>query len=462
MRRIVICGFLAVLGCGRGPNAKTPATDALEKRLPLTVREATLSNGLKVVLQEDHDAPSIALRLIYRVGSGADPKGRSGFAHLFEHVMFEGSKHVARGEFESRMAEMGASYNAETGLDFTAYHETFPKNRLDTVLWLESDRMGFLLERLDQKMLDEVRGVVKSEYRERMESKPYAAVDPAIEAALFPGDHPYHHWPAGSLPELDAASLSDVRSFFLRWYAPNNATLVLVGDFDANVALARVKHWFSAIPAGPPPPVIPKMPPPRLSADLRLGFEAGIELPRVSFAWAVPAFGEPGDVALDSAANILYSRAFTVLTKDNELAHSVSVRHRPGRFGGVFVLSALLLRDAKVEKAITAMDSAIDDVSRWARWTMDETRVKESLYGEFAGEVFDFDGPSQRAASLAFYDLMIGKPQGLADRLRAFERLDSDDVVDAYRTWVLRSHRVIAVVKPTDGAPVAGRLVDGP
>lgn len=453
--------FVLAMGCGHaGRVAATPATDALEQQLPLDTRVTTLPNGLKIVVQEDHHTPVVALRLTYRVGSGADPKGRAGFAHLFEHMMFEGSKHVARGEFESTMTSLGGNYNAETTVDFTSYHETFPKHALDKVLWLESDRMGFLLDRLDQKMLDDVRGVVKNEYRQRLEGQPYASLVPAMYAALFPPEHPYHRSPAGSLAELDAASVEDARAFFARWYAPNNATLVLVGDLDANDAIAKVRHWFGAIPAGPAAPEIPKLPPPQLDADRRITLEAGVDLPRIAFAWAVPAYGEPGDVELQSASNILRWRMGGVLIKDKELAHSVTVRHFPGRFGGTVVASAVLVKDANIDKAIAALDVAVDDVSRWARWTMDDKNVKASLYGEFAGEVFDFDGPSARAASLSFYDLMFENPTGMVVRLRNFERLGSDEVVDAYRTWILRSHRVTAVVKPNPDAPVSGKMVE--
>ncbi|MBI2395895.1 MAG: insulinase family protein [Deltaproteobacteria bacterium] len=453
------CLSLACAACARG-TPKTPATDALAAQLPIGTRVATLKNGLKVVLQEDRRAPRIALRLTYRVGSSADPPGRSGFAHLFEHLMFEGTKHVPRGAFETTLRKIGARYNAATSPDETTYYETFPKHELEAVLWLESERMGFFLERLDQAMLDAAREVVKNELRQRRDGVPYSAVSDAIFASVFPPDHPYHRPVGGTAAELDAATLDDVRSFFLRWYAPNDATLVLIGDFDAGAALERVRHWFEAIPAGPPPPQIPRLPPPVLAKDHRVLMEAGVTLPRLSLAWPIPAYGEPDDVALASAATLLYWRVGGALTKEKELAHSVNVTRVPGRFGGLLVLSALLDERANPEQALKVIDDAMDDLSRFARWTMDDKEVKSSLYQLYAEEVFSLDGATARAEAFGTFDLLMNDPAGVVPRLRAYEALDSSDVVDAYRRWILRPPRLTVIVRPKQGAPVSGRVME--
>ena len=211
----------------------------------------TLPNGLDVILHEDHSLPVVAVNVWYHVGSKDEQAGKTGFAHLFEHVMFEGSKHHDRSYFEP-LQKVGASLNGSTSADRTNYWETVPSNYLELALWLESDRMGYLLDALDQKRFDVQRDVVKNERRQSYENRPYGMAHLLIQSAVFPSPHPYS-WPViGSMEDLDAAELEDVRAFFRKYYAPSNASLAIAGDFDPGEARRLIERYFGGLPPGPP------------------------------------------------------------------------------------------------------------------------------------------------------------------------------------------------------------------
>jgi zinc protease len=459
-RRIaVLVATLALIACGKGSAPKTPATDALVKVLPMPTREVTLANGLRVIVQEDRQTSEVAVQVVYRVGGAHDPPGRSGFAHLFEHLMFEGSKHVPRGDFDRLLISAGVSNkNAHTTQDLTAYYETLPASQLELALFLESDRMGFLLDTLSQNVLDDVRAVVKNEYRQRYDTTPYGKVHLTLLTKVFPESHPYHRAPIGTLAELDAASLEDVRRFFLRWYGPNNATLVVVGNVKADETIAAARKWFEKIPASPSPPEIPKLPVVPNAKETRLSFSAGVRLPRLTMMWPTPAYGEPGDVELTSAAGLLQWTLSSQLIKKTEIAHSVFVAHWPGLYGGFFRVDVLLREGITMERAIEETDSGMDDLSRYARWSIDEKTVREALYGLYADNVFDLDGLTNRAETFGFFAAMTGSASGLGTRLRAFEAIDPSNVTDAFRDHVLRVPRVIAFVVPVATASPGGDL----
>ena len=298
----------------------------------------TLPNGLQVILHEDHSISSVAVNVWYHVGSKNEKRGRTGFAHLFEHMMFEGSKHNPNEYFEL-LEKVGANLNGSTSEDRTNYWEHLPANYLELALWMESDRMGFLLPAMDQKKLDNQIGVVKNERRQRYENQPYGRVYETMLEALYPHDHPYS-WPViGSMEDITAATLDDVKAFFQRFYTPNNASLCIAGDFEP----ARVKVWvepyFGDIPPGPPLERI-KTWIPKIDGKKRMEMRDRVALPRIYMAWHTPPLFKDGDAELDTLANILSSgknsRLYKSLVYEKQIAQDVGAVQSSNEIGSIF------------------------------------------------------------------------------------------------------------------------------
>ena len=268
--------------------------------LPFT--KHTLGNGLDVILHEDRACPIVAVNLWYHVGSKNERPGHTGFAHLFEHLMFEGSQHHDHGYFQP-LQGAGASLNGSTNADRTNYWEVVPSNALELALWMESDRMGFLLPALTQKKFANQRDVVLNERRQNYENRPYGLASMALLAALFPADHPYHWATIGEVADLQAVQLDEVHAFFRRYYHPANASLSLAGDIDADAALALVDQYFGSIEPGPRADRVSASA--SLASNVRLVLEDRVELPRLYLAWLTPAMFAEGDADLDLATDLL-------------------------------------------------------------------------------------------------------------------------------------------------------------
>src|SRR5262245_44964869 len=302
--------------------AQTPPPGAM------SIEKYALENGLEVILHEDHRTPIVTVNIWYHVGSKDEPKGKNGFAHLFEHVMFQGSKNVGEDMFFKYLERAGASErNGTTNTDRTNYFETVPSNELALVLWLESDRMGFLLDHADEKTFASQRGGVKNERPRYYENAPYGLVGSFSVATLFPKDHPYHLTTIGTPEDLDAAKLDDVRAFFKTYYLPNNATLVIAGDIDKAKARELVDRYFAPLPRGADAPVKRTPMPISLTAEKRLSVEADVELARVIITWPTPPEFAPGDAELDMVADVLTkgksSRLYKRLVYDLQIAQNV-------------------------------------------------------------------------------------------------------------------------------------------
>ncbi|MEP6551709.1 MAG: pitrilysin family protein, partial [Gemmatimonadales bacterium] len=263
-----------------------------------------LPNGLEVILHEDHSTPIVAVDTWYHVGSGDEQVGRTGFAHLFEHIMFMGSQNVPVGAFDQLLEAAGANNNGSTTEDRTNYYETLPSNALALALWLDADRMGFLLPTMDLPKVDLQRDVVKNERRQRVDNQPYGKADETILAALYPKNHPYS-WPViGSMADLSAASLGDVQSFFRTYYAPNNATLTIAGDFDPSAVKKMVAQYFGSIPRGPEVKRRTTVPAVVIPRDTFLVLEDKVQIPQVYYTWhSVKGFSKD-DAALDILAQV--------------------------------------------------------------------------------------------------------------------------------------------------------------
>ncbi|HET9228316.1 MAG TPA: pitrilysin family protein, partial [Thermoanaerobaculia bacterium] len=287
-------------------------------QLQLPFERATLSNGLRVVLHPDRSLPLITVNLWYHVGSKNERPGRTGFAHLFEHMLFQGSEHVPANEHFRYLQQVGGVANGSTWYDRTNYFETLPSNNLDLGLWLESDRMGFLLPALTEESMETQRNVVMNERRQRVDNQPYGRATETMYSLLFPPDHPYS-WPViGYMEDIAAATLEEVRQFFRTYYAPNNAVLTLAGDLDPSEALKRVEAWFGDIPPGPPlPPISPIAgSPPPIGGEKRAVLEDDVRLPRVYVGVRAPAYGERGWYAGDLLSAVLTGGKSSVLYRD--------------------------------------------------------------------------------------------------------------------------------------------------
>ena len=313
-------------------------TQSAVPRLPF--EKTTLANGLEVILHEDHSTPIVVVNTWYKVGSGDEKPGRTGFAHLFEHIMFMGSENVPVGQFDKWLEAAGANNNGSTTEDRTNYYESMPSNTLPLALWLDADRMGHLLPVMDQSKLDLQRDVVKNERRQRVDNVPYGKWRETVLAALYPPDHPYH-WPViGSMTDLSAASLEDVKQFFRTYYAPNNATLVIAGDFNRDSALTWVNRYFGAIPRGPQMPARPVVPTVVVPRDTFLVLEDRVTLPRLFEVWEAGRIYAPDDAPLDVLANVLAgdknARLYKRLVFDMQVAQDVSAFNNSTKLDGNF------------------------------------------------------------------------------------------------------------------------------
>src|ERR1043165_7974901 len=318
-----------------------PATGA--QKLPtIKYEKYKLKNGLEVILSEDHRLPLVAVDLWYHVGPANEKPGRTGFAHLFENMMFQGSKHAGDKPFQVLEGAGALTINGTTDFDRTNYFETMPANQLEAALWLESDRMGWLLDKLDEKKLANQRDVVRNERRQG-ENSPYEVVDEGLWHELFPKGHPYYGDVIGSHADIEAAELNDVRDFFKTYYAPNNSTIAIVGDYDPKTIKAQVEKYFGAIPAGPPPDKITATQP-VITQEKKITVTDQISLPRLYMAWQTPAIFKPGDAEFDLLAYALgggrSSRLYKKLVYDKQIAQSVSVNQQSLLLGSVFQIEA--------------------------------------------------------------------------------------------------------------------------
>ncbi len=343
-----------------------PAAASAEKAaaLPLpTIKyeKYTLANGLDVILSEDHRLPLVSTNIWYHVGPANELPGRTGFAHLFEHMMFEGSKHVTGNGHIRYMEAAGASdLNGTTDFDRTNYFETLPSNQLELALWLESDRMGYLPDKLDQASLTNQQDVVRNERRQSIENSPYGIVEEGMFHLLFPKGHPYYADVMGSHADIQSAKLEDVRNFFKLYYAPNNASLAIVGDFDPAQAKQWVEKYFGPLRRGAPVPKITAVTPP-ITAERRAVIHDQVELPRVYMAWLTSPIFKPGDAQADLASSILgggkSSRLYKKLVYEKQIALDVSASQESLILGSVFEIVVT----ARPGHTAAEMEKAIDE-----------------------------------------------------------------------------------------------------
>ncbi|MBI5533596.1 MAG: insulinase family protein [Deltaproteobacteria bacterium] len=456
--RVLLCASLAAA-------AALVSSIALAQRpLPaLPVQTYALGNGLNVILHEDHTTPVVAVDVWYHVGSKDEPAGRNGFAHLFEHLMFQGSKHVGEDQFFQFLERAGASdRNGTTSTDRTNYFETVPSNRLELALWLESDRMGFLLDHVDQKTFEEQRKVVKNEKRQNYDDAPYGHVSQFQHDALYPTSHPYHNLTIGSYEDLDRATLDDVRKFFQTFYLPNNASLVVAGDIDPQKTRALIDKYFGTIHRGPMPQVITQAPAVELKGETTLQIDAGVELGRVYITWPTPAAYKPGDAALDLAANVLTqgksSRLFKRLVYDLQIAKDVSAYQASAQLASTFEISATAKKGHTPEELLKVIDEELGKLRAQAPSDAETERAKTSFETDL---IFGLERMGSRADLLNHYHQVTGDPGYFPKNIERYRVLRSADVQRAVQSFLPEHKRVVAIVRPDPKAPACGVLKGG-
>jgi zinc protease len=407
----------------------------------------TLPNGLEVILHEDHSTPIVAVDTWYHVGSGDEVVGRTGFAHLFEHIMFMGSQHVAVGQFDQLLEAAGANNNGSTTEDRTNYYETLPSNALPLALWLDADRMGFLLPTMDLPKVDLQRDVVKNERRQRVDNVPYGRADEIILAALYPKSHPYS-WPViGSMTDLSAASLGDVQNFFKTYYAPNNATLTIAGDFDPAAVKKLVAQYFSGIPRGPEVKRRMTVPAVSIPRDTFLVLEDKVQLPRLFYTWhSVKGFSKD-DAALDLLAQIVAndknSRLYKKLVYEMQTAQSVSAFQDGSRLDGKFQIDVTPKPGQKVADIDKVVETEIANIINAGVSQRELQRAQNVYKASFLNRLASVLG---KAEVLNSYNYFVGNPDYVQQDAARYDRVTAADIQRVAKTYLGRPKIVLTVV----------------
>lgn len=418
----------------------------------------TLDNGLDVLLHEDHACPIVAVNIWYHVGSKNEQPGRTGFAHLFEHLMFEGSQHHDHGFFQP-LQGAGATLNGSTNADRTNYWEVLPAGALELALWMESDRMGYLLPALTDAKFANQRDVVLNERRQNYENRPYGLAPMALLAALFPPHHPYHWTTIGDVADLQAAKLDEVRAFFRRYYHPANASIALAGDIDPEQALALVDRYFGGIDPGEP--VDPIHVDASMTGDSRIHFEDRVELPRLYLAWHTPAMFAEGDADLDLATDLLAngktSRLYRRLVFDERLATDVSASQNSREMMGYAQITATAAPShtlAEIEPVI------LEEIARLsAEGPTDEEieRGRVQAEAQFMFRLQTVGGFGGKSDQLNAYNVFLKDPAYFPRDLARYQVCTKASLQAAVKRFLDPARRVTLSIVPHGRTSLAAR-----
>jgi zinc protease len=431
--------------------ASWPAGHLAAQALRVPFETFTLPNGLTVIMHEDHSVPVVTVNTWFHAGSGDERPGRTGFAHLFEHIMFMGSQNVPTGEFDRMLEAVGANNNGSTTEDRTNYYEDGPANALPLMLWLDADRMGFLLPEITPEKVDLQRGVVQNERRQSYENQPYGLAEENIIARLYPRAHPYS-WPViGSMADLAAATIDDVRDFFRTYYAPNNATIVIAGDIDPAQVRRMVEQYFGHIPRQPPP-VRPEAPPVRLDSTIYHTLEDRVQLPRLYNAWhSVRAFHDD-DAPLQVLGSILAqgrsSRLYRRLVYDLQIATDVTAYQEDGRLDGKFMIYTTARPGHDLNELQRVVDDEVRRIAEAGVTPREVQRVQNQVEARFLGQMERVGGFGGKADQLNYYHYFVGTADYFERDLERFRRVTPADVQRVARQYLQQRHRVVLSVVP--------------
>ena len=436
---LLLMVLVSVLSLG----AQTPPGDIPK----LDVEKYTLPNGLEVILSEDHRVPLVGVDIWYHVGPAHEAPGRTGFAHLFEHMMFQGSKHIESDAHFKLLAGAGASgVNGTTGFDRTNYFETMPSNQLELALWLESDRMGYLLETVDQAKLTNQQDVVRNERRQSTENRPYGIVQEALFQALFPKGHPYHGVIIGSHADIQAAKLDDVRDFFRQYYAPNNATLAIAGDIDKAATKKLVEKYFGTLKRGPAVPPV-NVPVPVITSERRLTVEDRVELPRIYMAWITPAFFKEGDADADIAGSLLgqgrVSRLYKKLVYEKQIAQNVTSYQYSTMLGSVFGIEATARPGHTLQEVEAVIDEEVEALRTTGPTAAEVDRARNVLETQILSGLQLVGGFGGVADQLNLYNHYLGTPDYLKEDIERHRRVTPESVRQFAQRYLAPNARVV-------------------
>ncbi len=449
MRNLVFGALTAALLVSSTASAQT---------LSIPFTKTQLKNGLTVIFAEDHTIPVAVVNITYDVGSRFEQPKRTGFAHLFEHLMFMGTRRAPTKMFDAWMEASGGWNNAWTSEDRTDYYDVAPSTALPLLLWLEADRLRDLGPLMTKEKVDAQRDVVRNERRQNTENTPYGIVELRIPALLYPQDHPYHHPVIGSHEDLEAATVDDVKQFFATYYDVQNASLVVAGDFDPKVTLAMIEQYFGSIQSRgkPKDPGAPGFDPNKttLTSVVRETVEDNVELSKVVMAWQTPKHFAPGDAELDLVSSLLArgkaSRLYKTLVYDKKIAQDVEASQESGTLGSRFVIGVLARPGVKLETIEKAVDDELDKLRKTPPKKEELDRAKNLIETSFVDHL---QGLRDRAALLNGYEAEVGDPGYIQKDMDRYKNATPEGVEQTAAKFLLPNARVILHVVPRGHDP---------
>ncbi|MDP2208965.1 MAG: pitrilysin family protein [Bacteroidota bacterium] len=422
-------------------------------QLNIKFEKYVLPNGLNVILHEDHSVPIVAVNIWYHVGSGREKVGKSGFAHLFEHMLFQGSQNVEKGDHFKLLQDAGGTVNGSTNTDRTNYWEVVPSNFLELALFLESDRMGFLTETMTQDKLDNQRDVVKNERRQNYENQPYGMASKVISENLYPPDHPYHWLTIGTQEDLSNATLDDVKDFFREYYAPNNASLCIGGDINPKDVKILVEKYFGEIPSGK---IIEKVKPsvPALTENKYLLLEDNVQLPRLYISWITEPHFTDGEPALDILADVISrgknSRLYKSLVYEKQIAQDVMAYNNSAEISGSFTIVATAKPGISLKQIEEAIYSEIEKIKAGGITQRELDRSKNELEASSIYRLQSVGGFGGKTDQLNRYNVFMGDPGYFNKDLERYRKVKPDEVKNAANKFLKQTGKVVLSIVPKD------------
>jgi zinc protease len=451
---IAVAPGLAGAGLAGKERPKSKAVPAQKIAVPaIPFEKYKLKNGLEVILSEDHRLPLVAVYVLYHVGPANERPGRTGFAHLFEHLMFDGSLHVGqKAHFKTLEAAGARQVNGTTDLDHTKYFETVPPDELEKALWLESDRMGFLLENITNAKLANQRDVVRNERRQKIENEPYGIADEGLFHLLFPKEHPYHADVIGSHADIEAARLDDVRDFLRLYYTPNNASLVIVGDIEKARTRELVEKYFGTLPAGEPVPKITAITP-AITSERRATITDKVELPRIYIAWITDPLFKPGDAEEQLLGGILggagkSSRLYQRLVYEKKLAQDVLAEQTSLELGSVFTIQVTARPGIKLEQLESAIDEELAEMQKNGPTQAELDQARTVAEARILRRLETIGGEGGIAGRLSRYNHHLGDPGFLPKDIERYENVTTHSVQAAAQQKLTKNSRVVLYCVP--------------